>query len=774
MYDFKQLSPADFEDLTRDLLQQHWKIQLESFKVGRDQGIDLRYATDHNRSVIIQCKHFASSTVSKLVSHLRNEEYPKIIKLKLDRYVLVTSVPLNPSDKEKISTALHPFVRASGDIFGSNDLNNLIGQHGEVETKHFKLWMSSTAVLQRVLRNASRVQTEFDVERVRRAIPLYVQTSNYTRAKKILDENKFVIISGVPGIGKTTLADMLLYAHLEAGYQPVVVKSEILEAKELFDSEARQVFYFDDFLGETFLGNRFEFLGKKEDSAILNFMDLIARSKKGRLILTTREHVLRHAYHISEHFRRQKLTLAEHKCILELSDYSLLNRGRILYNHIYFSDLPQSYKAALLKDAFYLEILKHRNFNPRLIEWLSRFINVKSWPSAMYREEVKRVLENPEQLWRIAFEEQISDAARSVLLALYSLGGNVDLDRVGKVWKSLHQYRAKKYNWKTAPEDLRRALQDLEGGFLKFEHRNVAFVNPSVKDFLDATISSDTDNLDDLIATVSSFEQIVSIWSLAQSEKGSRLRIHFKKSPEQLMAAASRTLKNPHEEHFEMGNGASGTRDVDVRPEVRLRTMLSIAGFNGSKGAIEAVDRYRYVLVEFWSTNTPDFRAAVEILEAVDKQVAWAGALKMQFYNDLKRAIIDQLTHSVDSADFAAVTDYVGERDKRWTAEDRVAIAKDFQNYLEETFDSELSDYGSADELAEFLDRVDSIGTFCKIYVESYLDQIRESIAETHNSDEEEVSSVREWDGKSEQMPDYMQEYEVRRIFDGLPIKSFE
>ena len=41
---FKQLRPADFEDLTRDLLQQHWHVLLEAFKTGRDQGIDLRYS----------------------------------------------------------------------------------------------------------------------------------------------------------------------------------------------------------------------------------------------------------------------------------------------------------------------------------------------------------------------------------------------------------------------------------------------------------------------------------------------------------------------------------------------------------------------------------------------------------------------------------------------------------------------------------------------------------------------------------------------------------
>jgi hypothetical protein len=92
--------------------------------------------------------------------------------------------------------------------------------------------MSSTSVMQCVLQNAERVQTEFDVDRVTRSIPRYVQTSNYTRALKILEAHKFIIISGVPGIGKTTLADMLLFAYLELSYEPIVIKSEIAEARK--------------------------------------------------------------------------------------------------------------------------------------------------------------------------------------------------------------------------------------------------------------------------------------------------------------------------------------------------------------------------------------------------------------------------------------------------------------------------------------------------------------------------------------------------------------
>jgi len=77
LYDFKVLSPADFEDLTRDLLQQWWKVKLESFKTGGDQGVDLRYAAVPGQPVIVQCKHYAGSSVAKLIRDIRTNELPK-------------------------------------------------------------------------------------------------------------------------------------------------------------------------------------------------------------------------------------------------------------------------------------------------------------------------------------------------------------------------------------------------------------------------------------------------------------------------------------------------------------------------------------------------------------------------------------------------------------------------------------------------------------------------------------------------------------------------
>ena len=44
-YDFKAVSPIDFELVVRDLLQKELNLTLESFKAGRDSGIDFRYSS---------------------------------------------------------------------------------------------------------------------------------------------------------------------------------------------------------------------------------------------------------------------------------------------------------------------------------------------------------------------------------------------------------------------------------------------------------------------------------------------------------------------------------------------------------------------------------------------------------------------------------------------------------------------------------------------------------------------------------------------------------
>ena len=91
-YDFLNLSPAEFEELSRDLLQKHLEVYLESFTQGKDDGIDLRHSKDKENTFIVQCKRYKdySSLKPKL-----NEELEKVKKRSESTRLNSSHIPLS-------------------------------------------------------------------------------------------------------------------------------------------------------------------------------------------------------------------------------------------------------------------------------------------------------------------------------------------------------------------------------------------------------------------------------------------------------------------------------------------------------------------------------------------------------------------------------------------------------------------------------------------------------------------------------------------------------
>ena len=115
-YDFKTLSPADFEDLARDLLSVELGVRLEGFGPGPDGGIDGRHC-GKDGSLILQAKHKASSTFSSLKSVMKKER-KTIDRLKPKRYILATSQSLTPLQKSKLAEIIGGALKDTGDILG--------------------------------------------------------------------------------------------------------------------------------------------------------------------------------------------------------------------------------------------------------------------------------------------------------------------------------------------------------------------------------------------------------------------------------------------------------------------------------------------------------------------------------------------------------------------------------------------------------------------------------------------------------------------------------
>src|SRR5205823_488711 len=108
-------------------------------------------------STVVQSKHYCRSKFANLKSVIAKEEVPKLAELKPSRFILVTSLGLTPKNKEELFDLLTPYCKGVDDIYGQSDLNALLRQHPDVEEAHYKLWLTSAAILQRVLRQGMAV-----------------------------------------------------------------------------------------------------------------------------------------------------------------------------------------------------------------------------------------------------------------------------------------------------------------------------------------------------------------------------------------------------------------------------------------------------------------------------------------------------------------------------------------------------------------------------------------------------------------------------------------
>ncbi|MCK1377963.1 restriction endonuclease, partial [Bradyrhizobium sp. 24] len=554
-YDFHQLSPDDLEILARDLLQAHWGVTIESFKSGKDGGIDLRYAVGTGK-IIVQVKHFVRTGLAGLMREL-SKEAAKVRRLKPTRYVLVTSVPLSAVNKDAIVALIGADLLTPSDVIGQEGLNNLLGQHPEIEGKHYKLWLASRAVLDRVLHNAAVTRSEFKARQVHDEARRYVQSGAYPQAQKMINEQRVVVVAGPPGVGKTTLANLLLYEHLARGFQAVVIQRDIEEGLSLFQPGTPQIFYFDDFMGSTFLGDRSSALTSTSDKALLEFIAMVRSTQTARMVLTTREHIYSLAMDKSERLRHSDID--DLRVYLRMPDYSFAQKARILYNHLYFSDLPEEYQDELLRDDCYLRIIKHEKFNPRLIEWLSSFRRIRSVAVRDYQTFIDNLLRDPSEIWRHAYEQEVTDAGRSMLLVLFSMGGKAAGVALKPAFIKLHEHRAKRYGFATRPEDFKSALREIAGTFIKpFGTHGVEVIDPSVLDLLNAIVRRTPENAIDVVAAAHNFDQIEHVWTFAKAQSSGAVLEAFRHNDGPIAASLAQRMTEGR--RIDMGKGAVGYR----------------------------------------------------------------------------------------------------------------------------------------------------------------------------------------------------------------------
>lgn len=373
-----------------------------------------------NAQTIIQCKHYLKSGIKLLISDLEKKELPKIKKLNPARYIVVTSCPLSPMEKTSIKTKLSPYILSEVDIFGKENLNDLLKQYPKIETAHYKLWLTSIDVLHVLLNNSllGRSQ-EYLKNTILKQSKFLVQTEHYPKALQMVQERNSIIITGSPGVGKTTLANQLSIYLVNKGYEFYCIDEDIKEAEEIFQEGKKQLFYFDDFLGSNIL----EALNmNNRDSKIIRFIERIKNSDDKKFILTSRAHILNQQIARNERYHHANINNDRYE--LEIAELSDLDKAKILYNHIWHSNLPEEYIDAIYYKERYKKIIEHQNYNPRIIEFITNNYRIQKTESSQYWQYIQDTLNNPEDVWKQIIDYDLDDVSRYILLAII-LNGNL-------------------------------------------------------------------------------------------------------------------------------------------------------------------------------------------------------------------------------------------------------------------------------------------------------------------------------------------------------------
>lgn len=509
------LSPSDFERLSRDIISRKLGLEFKVFSDGKDGGVDLR---NYGNGIICQCKHYKN--YSNLNANLK-KELLKLQKIKdLKKYYLFLSMKLTPENEKEIIELFKDYKLSSEQIISYNEIEQFLEDEKNIDIlrKNTKLWLTSYQIIELFSQRYIDFSNSILRNNINECIKYFVETETFRKCYEKINNDRILIISGLPGVGKTVNTNMLV-AKLMAKFNfklKTIVSSDYHKLIESFVNDNLELIILDDFLGQSSLEK-----SEDEINEIISIINYVKNNSKKYLILNSRLSVLSDAKLVNEKFSRILDMLDSNNYIINMSDVTRLEKAEILFNLHYYNNVPQEYFNELKKKGWfkyhYESIIDDKNYNTRIIEYCALNYKRDGISSNKYYDYIKNNLENSRQVWKKQFEKFTSEEVSYLQLMLSISTSNVPTEILKECYENVirnRKYDSEKINFNNITEKMSNSLiiQSIDN-----KKSVINVINPSINDFIISTLKDNTVELERMIDDCIYIEQFINLINLNPS-----------------------------------------------------------------------------------------------------------------------------------------------------------------------------------------------------------------------------------------------------------------
>ncbi len=488
MYNINSLNDVEFEYLCQDIMQKKLNIELHRFAAGADGGIDLTDSIKR-KNIVIQVKHYVKSSSDALKRDLK-KELDKVKKFNPKQYYICFSKEVSPMFKDEIFIHFREYMASDNNIITGTEIIDFLEDTSNFDIlfKHYKLWLSSSAVLSKIQNQDVVIDSEMYLDDIETDARLFVQTQSFNICLDCIEQTRKLFILGEPGIGKSILTKMLALKYLSVGYKVYCVYNNSIQSLKKSisrDPAAKELIVLDDSLGQYYFN-----MQETRENELISLLKYIGAHQNKAIILNSRVTIFNES-------KRRSLELA--KLIdnrglkvhtINIDNVSMLEKAKILYNHFYFCGIPKEYFDVIKKDKQYLKIIKHPNYNPRIIEYITSNKFIEDNTVDCYGKAILDTLDNPEAVWSDEYNRKLQNIDRILLNTLFSLTDTlIEVETL----KYCFEFRlASMTNIDTTIDHFSHAIKRLNKAFIRIidnKGKKIGVVNPSVNDFLNNQIS---------------------------------------------------------------------------------------------------------------------------------------------------------------------------------------------------------------------------------------------------------------------------------------------